>query len=128
MSTSTAPRPRVKPLRTVRLLAHNLFRVVEGKAVADYAVQTVPTDWGKGFRVAKIVHADEIGVETEDPYHVHLDEATGHSCECMGHLRHGHKTRCRHVGAILTLLAKGLLRTARDARHAPEPMPCDEPA
>src|ERR1700722_19026608 len=100
---------KVKPIRTVRLLAPGLIRVAEGKAIDLYTVTPVAADWGKGFCVAKIVHADEIGVDTEDPYFVHLDDQTGHSCECKGHLHNGHKTRCRHVAAILALRAKGLL-------------------
>jgi predicted nucleic acid-binding Zn finger protein len=40
-------------------------------------------------------------------YHVHLDDATGDSCDCLGHIRWGHKTVCKHVAGIKACLQAG---------------------
>jgi hypothetical protein len=52
MATSTVRRPRVKPVRTLRLLAPGLVRVTEGKAADVYTVRRIPADFGDAFEVA----------------------------------------------------------------------------
>jgi hypothetical protein len=110
-------KPRPKPIRTLRVLDRGLIRITEtspsGKAKSDlYTVKRIPSEMGgHGFEVAKIVHADFVGVETDPAYHVHLaaaqDEAD--TCECLGHLHHNPKrgTICRHVAALKSLIAQG---------------------
>jgi len=43
-------------------------------------------------------------------YHIVLDAQRGqHRCECMGHLRHGHQSPCKHIAALLALDKAGQL-------------------
>jgi hypothetical protein len=44
--------------------------------------------------------------ESGEPYHVNL---TAGSCDCVGHLRHGHRTVCRHLAAVRALCERGAL-------------------
>jgi hypothetical protein len=59
-----------------------------------YHVSGVEADFGRGFLFEK---------ESGESYHVHLD-GEARSCECLGHLRHGH---CKHVDGILALIKGG---------------------
>jgi hypothetical protein len=111
MSTSPAHRPRVKRGRFVSLAGPGLLRIREGKVTDLYAFRRLPSDVGTLYSVAKVVQADDLGIEYDEPYAVCLD-ANGegkHSCECKGHLRHGHKTQCRHVAGLLALRSSGKL-------------------
>lgn len=60
---------------------------------------------GVAFRLSKVIG--------EESYDVFLDTAmadpdrAAHSCECLGHLAHGGKTRCKHLAAMLALKAEG---------------------
>lgn len=67
--------------------------------VTAYSVERVGSDWGDGFRLTKHVGAAD---DECDAYHVNLSNE-GHSCDCLGALRHGHKTPCRHVAALRVL-------------------------
>ena len=62
-----------------------------------YVVRRVPAAFGYAFHVRKLGSPDSA-------YHVNLSADGDHSCECKGHLRWGH---CRHVGALLALIARG---------------------
>jgi hypothetical protein len=111
MSTSTVRRPRVKPARTLCVVLPGLLRVTEttatGKQTADlYRVAPVPADFGKGFEVAKILAADELGlVEQEEPYQTNLDGPRS-TCTCKGFCRWNH---CRHVEALAALRSRNLI-------------------
>jgi hypothetical protein len=110
---------RAKPARFVNLVvglnadgANGVIRIreVKGKrnpvATEDrYFLSRVPSDFGQAF------YLEKIGAEAEESrYHVNLGaDGTGNSCECRGHLRWGHKTPCRHVGALLALRVAGKL-------------------
>jgi hypothetical protein len=112
MSSLTASALAVKPSRTLRVLAPGLVHVNEtrGKrSVSDlYRVTPIDADFGDGFEVAKVLAADMTGVDYAEPYHVNLSGATS-TCECKGHLRHGHKTVCRHIALIRVLKNAGKL-------------------
>jgi hypothetical protein len=106
-----APRVKAPRVRTVNLVAPNLVRITETvgrKTTVDhYTVEPIPgAEGGMAYRMAKVLCADFLGLETADPYD--LDLAAG-SCECKGHLQHGHRTVCRHRGALMSLRAKGKL-------------------
>jgi hypothetical protein len=100
---ATKSRGRVKPERRCRLSdglggARRILSLFIGTEAFLYWLEPVPTDWGKGFRLEKF--------HSGDVYHVHLDGALGHSCECKGFLHHGH---CKHVSAVSALVAAGRL-------------------
>jgi hypothetical protein len=59
-----------------------------------YRVSGVESDFGRGFLFEN---------ESGESYHVHLD-GEDRSCECTGHLRHGH---CKHADGILALIRCG---------------------
>jgi hypothetical protein len=65
----------------------------------DYAVRRIPSDFGCGFELVKLM-AEEPAV-----YHVLLEQ-DGRSCDCKGHLQHGH---CKHADAVLKLVQLGKL-------------------
>jgi hypothetical protein len=108
MGIVTRSRPPVKPGRTCGWVSrpqplhpHGIFHVTEevrrGHQQRDlYEVVLVPAAFGHGFHVRKFG-------APESTYHVNLSADGQHSCECKGHLRWGH---CRHVEALLALLAK----------------------
>jgi hypothetical protein len=72
-----------------------------------YYIEAMPCDFGQAFRFVMLAHQVEEG--QPDHYDVRLDSRGRHSCECLGHLRHGHKTACRHVAACVALMASGRL-------------------
>jgi hypothetical protein len=112
MTTQPATRNRVKPSRHATLGApvngHYplLITVTRGARVekSGYYVEALACDLGgRAFRVHKLPHEVEEG---QDPaYDVHLDGANS-SCTCLGHLRWGHKTVCRHVACLLALVSR----------------------
>ena len=107
------PKARKKPVRTLRVLADlasgSLLVEVEERnsksfKLTHYYVDRLEADFGKAFRFAKFeiqggeVYAVNVGGEGEPA-----------SCECVGHLKHGHKTTCRHVAAARALIEAGKL-------------------
>jgi hypothetical protein len=130
-----ARKPRQKPLRTIAVIepatpdTDGFFAVeiTEGKRVDLYLVGPVDaSQFGQGLQGFEFekVSADWSDEGLQAPYHVLLDlnnpEKGSHSCECMGHLSNGHRTRCRHVAGLLALHAGGKLLMGRDARRQPE--------
>jgi hypothetical protein len=96
---ATATR-KSKTTRTLRILAPGLVRITEtaprGKQKVEYyAVKEITVDFGRGFEFAKF--------GGDEAHHVHVDEETGHTCDCKGFVRWAH---CRHLSALLALLAK----------------------
>jgi hypothetical protein len=109
-ATTSAParqrKPRSKPARSVRLIfppegtSTGVIRLTVGKEAADYFINFVAADFGRGFKVEKI------GLDCrESAYAVNIDGET-RSCECKGFLRHGH---CKHADGIAALIAAGKL-------------------
>jgi hypothetical protein len=110
MSTTiatAAPRqrkPRAKPARSIGLLVHpsadtaGVVRITVGKSVTDYILLAVPSDFGRGFLLTKILGE-------HDAYHVNLNGSES-LCDCKGHEAHGH---CKHVEGLAALVAAGRL-------------------
>jgi hypothetical protein len=72
--------------------------------LTHYYVTCLPADFGRAFRFSKFA------CEGGEEYHVNVgDDSNPASCECKGHLQHGHKTVCRHVACARALLAVGKL-------------------
>lgn len=67
-----------------------------------YYVSAIPADFGRGYRFEKFA------CQGGEVYAVNVGDAgEPASCECLGHLRHGHKTVCRHVAAAKALVEAG---------------------
>ena len=97
-------KPRPKPERRIKVLLpfndegqNAVVNITVGKQSDRYYVAKVAADWGKGFTLAKF--------GSEDQYHVNLN-ADGNSCDCKGHLRHGH---CKHADGLAALVKAGKL-------------------
>jgi hypothetical protein len=117
MVTISTPRPRVKPARSLRLLSAptanrpGLLRIAVGDDVFLYVVERIPADFGQGFKLTKRVMVPvEGGVQPTDAevYHLNLNGQRS-TCECLGHLRHGHRTVCKHIAALLALQSRSAL-------------------
>jgi hypothetical protein len=116
MATVRTSRPRVKPVRVIRLLSAptadrpGLVRITVGKLSTLYRLAVVPADHGAAFELTKCeVVANERGVFVTrygDTYAVNL----AGSCECKGFLGHGH---CKHLDGLRKLAMTGRL-------HAPK--------
>jgi hypothetical protein len=111
MDTLTHPRPRVnrkprpKPSRTARVSpvgesGRRILNLAQGKQAWVYWLDEVPCDFGRGFQLEKFTDGAV--------YAVHLD-VTGDSCTCLGHLRHGHRTVCKHIASVKALIGAGRL-------------------
>jgi hypothetical protein len=108
MQSVTFPRPRVKPSRTARVSAGTpqgvrVLTLTVGNAATLYFLRKLPSDFGTAFELEKF---DGTGT-----YAVNLDtDVAGHAtCECLGHLRWGYRTTCRHVAALRSLIKSGKL-------------------
>jgi hypothetical protein len=56
-------------------------------------------------------------------YDLLIDEQTGHHvCDCLGQTRWGHRHPCRHIAALLALIATGRIEVNRPV-PAPVPTP-----
>jgi hypothetical protein len=114
MSTIPSPAPHVKAKkqRFVRVLAYLprcgdlLVRIEEitGRTTFQrhYYVRPISSDFGKAFAWEKF------SVEGGETYHVCLDGDRA-TCECKGHLAHGHRTVCKHIAATRKLIEQGKL-------------------
>jgi len=117
MATVTATRsttqaqtrkPARKPVRTVRLFRYGdkavlvinqQFSPSRGQ-LDTYALESIPSEMGgRGFLLTK---------EDGSSYCVSLSGADS-TCECKGHLQHGHRTVCKHLAALTALAAAGKL-------------------
>ena len=75
------------------------MRITVGKEQADYHLTELPADFGRGFLVEKIGGAESAA------YQVNID-GDNKTCECKGHLAHGH---CKHSDGLAALIAAGRL-------------------
>jgi hypothetical protein len=112
MSTLSQPSARVKPVRkpvvrTVRIACgpspDNPYFVVVitvGKKFDDYCVKPIASDFGAAYHVEKMFNPDDT------VYHVNLSDDGAMTCDCRGHLAHGH---CKHGEALLALRQAGKL-------------------
>lgn len=102
-----------KPARFARVVSRlacgTLLVVLEDRRprsskLTHYYLERMEADYGRAFRFRKF------GTEGGEVYEVNIGgDGEPSSCECMGHLAHGHKTVCRHVAAARALLAAGKL-------------------
>ncbi|MBI1917671.1 MAG: hypothetical protein HYS12_23495 [Planctomycetes bacterium] len=99
--------------RTVRLVKMDggglalVIRQQEGKGAVKvdcYFLAEVGADEGRGFNLTK--HDGTL-------YHTNIKGVCGpngendpSTCECKGHLQHGHKTRCKHIASLRKLIAE----------------------
>jgi hypothetical protein len=83
-----------------------------------YYLEPIPADFGLGFRLEKFSNEVEEGEPSE--YHVNIDPQHGHhTCECMGHQRWHH---CKHVEALVSLLASGKIPTNKPQATSTTPV------
>jgi hypothetical protein len=116
MATVTSRRPRVKPARSICLLATptadrpGLVRITVGRLATLYRLTALPADFGAGFELVKCLLVErEPGVwEARDgeTYDVNL----AGTCECKGYFKHG---RCKHLDGLRKLATEGLLTPAQ---------------
>ncbi len=105
MTTATKTVKKIRTLRVTRQFADGwlLLLIDCGKDRDHYAVNTLPSDWGRAFRFKNM--GDGVTYNT-------LLSADGHStCECAGFLRWG--TECKHIGAARKLVEDGAFETRR---------------
>jgi hypothetical protein len=119
--TTSAPARKAsrKPARSLRYFdgTPGLLELTVGGVRQDYWLSEIQADWGRAFEVRKPLPDGTV-------YHVHLDPEMGDTCDCLGHLRHGHRTVCKHVAAVKALIARGELPPAapRPAALPAQPM------
>jgi hypothetical protein len=94
--------------------------ITQGNERKGYYVRQIPSDiGGLAFHVEKF-STDRVEGEPSE-YDVLIDEETGHHvCDCLGQARWGHRHPCRHVAALLTLIATGKIEVKRPV---PAPTP-----
>jgi hypothetical protein len=91
------------PARTVRLVLPlngdhaGVIQLRTERETADYLVRRIGSDFGDGFEVTKVL--------SEERYQVNLSNE-GHTCDCRGHLAHGH---CKHVFGLVALRDRHLI-------------------
>lgn len=106
MATVSAPGPRSKPARSVRLPRRpgegrlGILDIIVGELLTSYFLTLVPSDFGSGFRLEKF------SIQGGEVYHVNLADDGKHTCECKGFL---HRSTCRHVEGLLALCRAGRL-------------------
>jgi hypothetical protein len=95
-----------KPARHVSLQPDGRVRIVNGRIDTLYVVVEIRCDiGGRGFEVSNTFNMEV--------YHTHLN-GRDRSCDCIGHLRHGH---CKHADALAALIAAGKLPAEKEVAH-----------
>src|SRR5688572_19173921 len=98
---------RAKPPRFVKLClpilgpgSPGIVRIGVGKEVTDYLLESLPTDFGVGFRLTK---------NDGEAYEINLDmeEGKSHLCSCKGWSRW---SSCKHVSSLVSLINTGTLK------------------
>jgi hypothetical protein len=114
-ASKTTRKPRAKKDRRIksfdRMLSGTYLLCIEEKAgpksepvQTHYYVTERPADFGRGILLEKFT------CQGGESYAVNIADADNPaSCECLGHLKHGHKTVCKHVAAARALIATGKL-------------------
>jgi hypothetical protein len=104
-SVKTNRKPRPKPERRVNLLLAptrlmpGIVRIQVGtEPWSDYNLAGIPSDYGRAFRLVKI-----LGPHDRYDVLLHGEHST---CECRGFLRWHH---CKHVSALQALVNAGKL-------------------
>jgi hypothetical protein len=117
-----ARKPRVKPARSIRLLAlldtgAGILQVTEGKKADRYFFSPLDGDWGSCYTVEKWADATPetpAGIVKRYEVCLHGEESV---CCCTGFEMHGH---CRHVEGLSALAAAGKLTPRQAAPAEPE--------
>lgn len=105
-TTQTAQKAKKKQ-RVCRVVAQLstgtlVVEIEDSRGLTRYYVDECPADFGRGFTFRKAP------ADNPTTYHVNLgDRENAPSCECKGHLQFGHRTTCRHLACIRTLLDRG---------------------
>lgn len=75
----------------------------------------------EGAKVTRYAHERVDGADCDARQLTKLDDEEDHasytvvlagrgsSCECLGYLRWGHKTQCKHIAGLLALQRRGLI-------------------
>src|SRR3954451_8859362 len=101
-------RQRKKPARFCKLMRTGPAVVLRIRQVYSktretldfYTLESVPSQiGGRGFLLVK---------EDGTSYHARLD-GNDSTCDCPGQTQWGHKTPCKHIGAMLALQVAGKL-------------------
>jgi len=107
VNATTTRKPKQRKIGIVeRHGSHALLEIVESNSKSSraeyYLCDELKADWGTAaYRLEKI---------DGTVYDVLLDDNTGHhTCDCPGHVQHGHRTRCKHVAGLLALRQAGQL-------------------
>src|ERR1700730_12955484 len=94
-ATPKQRKSRPRPARSVRLVVEpsadesGVLVITVGKQTFPYFVDEIASDYGRAFCLSK---------SDGTSYDVNLGDADNHpSCDCLGHLRWGHKTVCKHL-------------------------------
>jgi hypothetical protein len=104
--------------------------ITQGDERKGYYVRQIPSDiGGLAFHVEKF-STDRVEGEPSE-YDVLIDEEAGHhDCDCLGQARWGHRHPCRHIAALLTLIATGKIAVKRPvptpARKQAVPVPVEK--
>lgn len=96
---ATATRTRLVEL--YRIDGRLILSITEGVRKLKstrYELTALPSDFGRAFRVQKFIMDGGDGTS--------YDVLLGESCECRGHLKHGH---CRHLESLAELAGRGEL-------------------
>jgi hypothetical protein len=106
-ATSKPRKPRTKPVRKIRLVLpmneqgmNGIVRITSGKLVDEYFLDQLTTDFGEGYELTKRTYGEE-----DTRYHINL-AFENNTCDCKGHLQHGH---CKHVDGLIALKQAGKL-------------------
>jgi hypothetical protein len=100
MTSTLATRKSTKP-RSLRFYPGSpaLVEMQIGRDSFAYWIKPIVVDFGAAYEVRKLL------ADGGDVYHCHT-ETHRFSCDCRGHVRHGH---CKHSDSIHALIAAGKL-------------------
>jgi hypothetical protein len=78
-----------------------ILTLSQDKTATVYWLSVLEADFGLAYRLEKFSDGStyDINVCLADPRHS--------SCECLGFLRWGHKTICKHVACLVALRSSG---------------------
>jgi hypothetical protein len=122
--TRTTRKSEVRSMRLTTIGNADVLWLTVGKLTTAYRLTRLPSDHGTAYRLEKADH----GNGTPETYDVCLMDGGRSTCECKGHLQHGHKTVCKHIAALALLTKQGKLQsTPKPAARQPVITNADEP-
>jgi hypothetical protein len=106
MTTATRTRkPQPRSMRLCTIGTADVLWLTVGKLTTAYKLTRLESDFGQAYRLSKAIQGDGAAEE----YDVCLLDGGRSTCECKGHLQHGHKTVCKHIAALGLLQKQGKL-------------------